>query len=94
MVCRDRETESLRQNGQNVPRVKRGKKVKPGFGTTNHQQGAFQVAHGKNLAANVGDARDSDSITGPGRPPGGGNGNPLQYSCLENPMDRQAWWTI
>ena len=31
-------------------------------------------------------------ITGPGRSPGGGHGNPLQYSCLENPMDRRAWW--
>ena len=35
---------------------------------------------------------DSGSIPGSGRPPGGGNGNPLQYSCLENPMDRGAWW--
>ena len=29
-----------------------------------------------------------------GRPPGGGHGNPLQYSCLENPMDRRAWWAV
>ena len=42
----------------------------------------------KNLPANVGDA---GSIPGSGRSPGGGNGNPLQYSCLENPMDRGAW---
>ena len=33
-----------------------------------------------------------DSISGLGRSPGGGHGNPLQYSCLENPMDRGAWW--
>ena len=45
-----------------------------------------------NGPANLGDARDVDSIPGLGRSPGGGNGNPLQYSCLENPMDRVAWW--
>ena len=44
----------------------------------------------KNLPANVGDIRDMDSIPGLGRSPGGGHGNPLQYSCLENPMDRGA----
>ena len=46
----------------------------------------------KNLPANVGDIRDSGLIPGLGRSPGAGNGNPLQYSCLENPMDRGAWW--
>ena len=46
----------------------------------------------KNLSANVGHIRDAGSIPGSGRPPGGGNGNPLRYSCLENPMDREAWW--
>ena len=45
----------------------------------------------KNLPANAG---DTDWIPGSGRSPGGGNGNPLQYSCLENSMDRGAWWTI
>ena len=45
----------------------------------------------KNLSANVGDIRDAGSIPGSGRPPGGGNGNPLQYSCLENPMHRGVW---
>ena len=45
-------------------------------------------------AANAGDVRDTDSILGSGRPPGEGNGNPLQYSCLENLMDREAWWAI
>ena len=45
----------------------------------------------KNPSANVGDARDMGSIPGLGRCPGGGHGNLLQYSCLENPMDRGAW---
>ena len=44
----------------------------------------------KNLPANAGDVRDMDSISGLGRSPGGGHGNRLQYSCLENPMDRRA----
>ena len=48
----------------------------------------------KNLSANAGDARDVGLIPGLGRPPGGGNGNQLQYSCLENPMDRGAWWAV
>ena len=46
----------------------------------------------KNPPANAGDIRDMDLIPGSGRFPGGGNGNPLQYSCLENAMDRGAWW--
>ena len=45
----------------------------------------------KNLPTNAGDIRDVGSITGSGVSPGGGHGNPLQYSCLENPMDRGAW---
>ena len=45
----------------------------------------------KSLPANAGDTRDAGSIPGLGRYPGGGNGNPLQYSCLGNPMDRGAW---
>ena len=48
----------------------------------------------KNLPANAGDVGDVSSIPGLGRSPGGGNGNPLQYCCLENPMDRGAWWPI
>ena len=47
---------------------------------------------GKNLPANAGDKRDAGSIPGLGRSLGGGHGNPLQYSCLENHMDREAWW--
>ena len=45
----------------------------------------------KNLPANAGDIRDAGSIPGSGRSPGERNGNPLQCSCLENPMDRGAW---
>jgi len=45
----------------------------------------------KNPAASAEDLRDVGSIPGSGRSPGGGHGNPLQYSCLENPMDRGAW---
>ena len=47
----------------------------------------------KNLPASAGDARDVDLILGSGRFPGVGNGNPLQYSCLENSTDRGAWQT-
>ena len=46
----------------------------------------------ENPPANAGDRRDPGLIPGLGRSPGEGNGNPLQYSCLENPMDREAWW--
>ena len=46
----------------------------------------------KKPPANAGDKRDSGSISGLWSCPGGGRGNPLQYSCLENPMDRGAWW--
>ena len=45
----------------------------------------------KNSPANAGDIRDTNLIPGSGRAPGGRHGNPLQYSCLENPMDRGAW---
>ena len=46
----------------------------------------------KNPPANAGDVRNVGLIPGWGRSLGGGHGNPLQYSCLENPMDRGAWW--
>ena len=46
----------------------------------------------KESAFNTGASGDSGSIPGSGRSPGGGHGNPLQYSCLENSMDRGAWW--
>ena len=62
-----------------------------------HIKGASQVVLvGKNPPAhppaNAGDVRDRDSIPGAGRAPREGHGNSLQYSCLENPMDRGAWW--
>ena len=46
----------------------------------------------KNLPANSGDTRDMGWIPESRRPPGEGNGNPLKYSCLENSVDRGAWW--
>ena len=46
----------------------------------------------KNLPASARDIRDVGSIPGLGKSPGEGNGNPFQYSCLENPMDREDWW--
>ena len=46
----------------------------------------------KNLPANVGDARAAGLILGSGRSPGGGNGTPIHYSCLENSMSRATWW--
>ena len=53
---------------------------------------ASQVALGvKNPPANAGDVRDSVLIPGLGKFPGGGHGNPVQYFCLENPLDRGAW---
>ena len=46
----------------------------------------------KNPPANAGDTRDADSIPGSGRSSGEGRSDPGQYSCLENPMDKGAWW--
>ena len=48
----------------------------------------------KNLPASVGDSGDLGLIPGSRRSPGEGHGNPLQYSCLKNPVDRGAWWAI
>ena len=48
----------------------------------------------KKTPVNAGDVRDTGLIPGSGRSPGGEHGNPLQYSCLENSMDRGAWWAI
>ena len=59
----------------------------------NGNRGASQVALVvKNPSVNAGDIRDMGSAPGLERSPGGGHGNPLQFSCLENPMDRGAWW--
>ena len=58
-------------------------------------QGNFQTAGGalvKNPPTNARDTRDAGSISGSGRAPGVGNGNPLQYSCPEISMDRGNWW--
>ena len=53
-----------------------------------YQSGAFQVV--KHLPANAGDTRDMGLIPGSGRSPGVGNGNPLQYACLENPYGQKS----
>ena len=60
--------------------------------TATRENGASHVALVvKHLPANAGDIRDVNSIPGPGRFPGGQDDSPLQYSCLENPMNRGAW---
>ena len=63
--------------------------------TDRHEFGSFWASQVslvvKNPPANAGDVRDVRSIPGSGRLPRGGHGNPLRYSCLENPMDRGAW---
>ena len=48
----------------------------------------------QSVVKSLANAGDMGSIPGSGRPPGEGNDNPLQYSCLGNPMDRGAWWAI
>ena len=58
------------------------------------ESGIPGCSRGKEPAARAGDIRDGGLIPGPGRSPGEGTGNPLQYSFLENPMDRVAWWAI
>ena len=61
----------------------------------NHRCACVQLALVvKKLPANAGDLRDMHSIPGSGRSSEGGHGNPLQYSCLENPMDRGAWQSV
>ena len=60
------------------------------FNPSNLAPGASEVV--KNPRANSGDATDPVSVPGHGRSPGEGNGNPLQYSCLEHSMARGAWW--
>ena len=63
------------------------------YGSITSDAWAFQVAlMVKNLPTNAVDIREAGSVPGLGRCPGGRHGNPLQYSCLENPMDRGAWW--
>ena len=60
--------------------------------SSNSEKELPQWLSGKESACNAGNADDTGSVPGLGRTPGGGNGNPVQYSCLENPMDRGAWW--
>ena len=54
----------------------------------------FSLAGGSDSKESAYSAGDPGSIPGLGRSPGGGYGNPLQYSCLENPIDRGAWWSM
>ena len=61
------------------------------FGLCSGPKGASQVAQWVKDLPNAGDTGNMGLIPGLGRPPGGGHGNSLQYSCLENPMDRGAW---
>ena len=58
---------------------------------TNKENGLPRCTSVKDPAASAGDMKDLGSIPMSGRSPGGGHGNPLQYSCLENPMDRGGW---
>ena len=76
--------------------IKRKEKHKaPGVILARTKVWAFQVAPVvKNLPANAGDIKDVGSIPGSEISPGEGNGNPFQYSCLANPMDRGAWQAI
>ena len=59
----------------------------------NHSRASQGELVVRNLPANVGDVRDPGSVSGLERSPGGEHGNSLQYSCLGNPMDREAWRT-
>ena len=63
-----------------------------GKGATEHNLSGFAALVVKNPPANAGDARDMGWIPGSGRSPGEGNDYALQYSCLENYMDKGAWW--
>ena len=56
------------------------------------KRASYMVLVIKNPPANAGDVKDLGLIPGSRRCPGGGHNNPLQYSCLENPVDRGAWW--
>ena len=75
-----------------------GKSLERDEGWAGRRQVGAMGFHGSSAAREsacyAGEARDRGSIPGSGRSPGGGHGNPLQYSCLENPMDRGAWQAI
>ena len=68
-----------------------GEEASPTHASYKPERASQVVLVVKNLPANAGDIRDEGSIPGSGRSPGGGYGNPLQYPCLENPTDREAW---
>ena len=63
-------------------------------GTYIFKRASLMVLVVKNTPANAGDIEDAGLVSGLGRSPGGEHNNPLQYSCLEKPMDRGAWWAI
>ena len=69
------------------------KEIRRSYRNVNYRTGASQVVLVvKNLPTNAGDLRAAGSIPMSGRSPGGGDGDPLQYSCLKKTMDRRAWW--
>ena len=74
-----------------IPNWAKGKKMEE-YALLWKQKASQVVLVVKNPPANAGDRRDTDSTPGLGRSPGGEHGNPLQYSCLENPTGRGAWW--
>ena len=78
--------------GQSSVQVEKGESVNSLLTIANNTELYIWVSLAvKNLPANAGDVREAGSIPGWGRSPGGGNGNLLLYSCLENPIDRGAW---
>ena len=68
------------------------KKIRDTKGYLRVSLNTIQITRGSEVKESACNARDLGLISGLGRFPGEGNGNPLQYSCLENPMDRGAWW--
>ena len=87
MIPEGRETNEVHSTTASAYRTKAGFRSHVGVGR------ASQVAPvAKDPPANSGSVRDLGSIPGLGRSPGEGHGHPLQYSCLDNPKDRGAWW--
>ena len=72
----------------------RMEKIRHLFNKIRDNKGIFHAKMGSIKDRNSTDLREADSIPGLGRAPGGGHSNPLQCSCLENPMDRGAWWAL
>ena len=89
VVCPDKKIKGLEFGKQS------GKVMLIGKSISKHQLKLWnQKISVKESACNAGDTGDAGLIPGLGRSPGGGNNNPLQYSCLKNPMDRRAWLAI